>query len=1002
MAVRPLNSVAGFSVGEYPYSTVILANGDVTTNNISTTGLANLNVIGNVKISGGISGQVITTDGLGNLSFTSISTNSLNSGTSNIQVINSGNITMSSAGASNVVVVTASGIYVNGVVTGNGSGLSSINGSNVVGSVSNATAANSFLTNSSVATTAYPTFVTVGSNGWFSAVTSTGINANLANNSITASQFVGSLNGNVVANGVNGYVTANNFNVSGQVIGNSNVQIVTSNFGIRSVSSTYIDNIATPSSTIANAAIHAIAAPTLAAANTAIVATNAATFFIQGAPIATGNMTITNPYALFVGNGNVYFANGLNVSGNANAGNIGAATGVFSTSVNTGIVQNGSSNVAIAAGGNINHYVGGNATSQLVVSATGVNAAGYINASGNIVTGSNVISNSVLSTGAITIATGANGNINLSPNGNGNITVANRYINNLSDPINLQDAATKNYVDTTAQGLDVKQNVTLATAGILPSYTYNNGSSGIGATLTGTANATLTIDSTAVTANARVLIKNEAGANAPYNGIYLVSNTGNSTSAYVLTRTTDFDLNSPSAQIPGAFTFVTGGTTNGNTGWVCTTPAPITLGTTNITFSQFSGAGTYTAGTGLTLTGTVFSISNTSVTSGSYGTGDRVASFTVNQQGQLTAASNTPITANAANLSGTVLSSTVVTSSLTSVGNLTSLVVSGNTTSSNANITGTLTGNIISASGNISGANLVANTGVYAGNTVGRAFIGYDSANLSVAEFAGNVNNYIAVSMFNSNTGTQATADFAIYDTTGPLSTNNNFIDIGILGNNYSNANWTINNPSDAYIYTGNTNLSIGTQSLGGGQNYINFFTGGGLASNERMRIDANGNIGIGNTSPTNTLSVTGTAYVSGNLRVGNLSASIANLTGANISNNLILGNSTSTTGITWGSVTTTSVTANQAIASIPVTGITGVEFLVKGVDQNGIANKYSFSGIHAVTDGVNSDWSAFGGVSLGGYTGSFSVAVSGSLLKLQVTPASSNSTVWTTQYRYL
>jgi hypothetical protein len=116
MALKPLNSVAGFSVGETP-ANIILANGDVTTNNITTTGKANLNAIGNVIISGGSNGQVIQTDGLGNLSFVTISTSSLSNGNSNIQVLANGNITFSSAGNANVAVITGTGMNVAGYLT---------------------------------------------------------------------------------------------------------------------------------------------------------------------------------------------------------------------------------------------------------------------------------------------------------------------------------------------------------------------------------------------------------------------------------------------------------------------------------------------------------------------------------------------------------------------------------------------------------------------------------------------------------------------------------------------------------------------------------------------------------------------------------------------------------------------------------------------------------------------------------------------------------------------
>ena len=119
MAIRPLNSVAGFSVGETP-ANIILANGDITTTNITTTGVSNLNSVGNVKISGGIAGQVLATDGSGNLSFVTVSTAGLSNGTSNIAILNSGNITFSVSGNANVGTFTGTGLNVNGTLTATG------------------------------------------------------------------------------------------------------------------------------------------------------------------------------------------------------------------------------------------------------------------------------------------------------------------------------------------------------------------------------------------------------------------------------------------------------------------------------------------------------------------------------------------------------------------------------------------------------------------------------------------------------------------------------------------------------------------------------------------------------------------------------------------------------------------------------------------------------------------------------------------------------------------
>jgi hypothetical protein len=114
----------------------------------------------------------------------------------------------------------------------------------------------------------------------------------------------------------------------------------------------------------------------------------------------------------------------------------------------------------------------------------------------------------------------------------------------------------------------------------------------------------------------------------------------------------------------------------------------------------------------------------------------------------------------------------------------------------------------------------------------------------------------------------------------------------------------------------------------------------------------------------------------------------------ANVSNAVIIGNTT----VTSNTVTTNSTTANQTIASISVSGITGVEYLVKGIDS--VGSKYSVATVQAVTDGTNVDYSTYGTVNLGGFTGSLAVGISGGFLRLQVTPASTNSTVWTTQYR--
>jgi hypothetical protein len=204
---------------------------------------------------------------------------------------------------------------------------------------------------------------------------------------------------------------------------------------------------------------------------------------------------------------------------------------------------------------------------------------------------------------------------------------------------------------------------------------------------------------------------------------------------------------------------------------------------------------------------------------------------------------------------------------------------------------------------------------------------------------------------------------------------------------------------------TGGTNGQVITTNGAGGLSFVSISTSSISNGNSNVSIpNANGNIEFSVAGNANVVTFTGTganingyANVTGNITVGNFSTTgeIAANT-ANISTFVTLGN----TNIKWGTATTTSITADQVIASVPVSGITGVEFLVKGVDSTG--GKYSIATVQAVTDGTTvADYAIFGTVLVNGApTGNLSVALSGSNIQLQVTPASTNSTVWTTQFR--
>ena len=235
-------------------------------------------------------------------------------------------------------------------------------------------------------------------------------------------------------------------------------------------------------------------------------------------------------------------------------------------------------------------------------------------------------------------------------------------------PVNNTDIVNKQYADAIASGIHFHEAVDLATTTALPANTYNNGTSGVGATLTATANGALSVDSTLTVAANRILVKNEAAqAN---NGVYTVTQVGSAGTPYILTRATDFDTAGTGVnQIDeGDFFLVTSGTVNLNTAWVQQTAPPITVGTTAIVFQQFAAPITYTAGTGLNESPSyTFNIATTGVSAATYGSASQVPVFAVNAQGQITSVTNTAIAIAAGAVSGLAASATTDTTNAANI-----------------------------------------------------------------------------------------------------------------------------------------------------------------------------------------------------------------------------------------------------------------------------------------------------------------------------------------------
>ena len=421
-------------------------------------------------------------------------------------------------------------------------------------------------------------------------------------------------------------------------------------------------------------------------------------------------------------------------------------------------------------------------------------------------------------TGAVSIsAVGTDNNIFLNPTGTGYVDVTFSQIKNLDNPTDATDAATKGYVDGVASGLSIHAPVAAATTTSLTGTYVNGASAGVGATFT-LAVPTNFIDGYALQIGDRILIKDQT--NQVENGIYVRTTTS------VFTRATDLD--NPS-EFAAAYVFVQNGTVNGKSGYV-QTGTVTTIGTSNIQFTQFSDAGDYTAGAGLTLTGSAFSISSTGVIPGTYGNTILSPTITVNSRGQVTNITEVPIDKEASNITGSILSSNVLYSSLTSLGTLSSLTVSG------VSDLGSNTDVIIR--GGTSGQILTTN---------GVGNVRWDNAPIptQIANGASNVNIPVGAGNVVVTVGATTSANFnADGMTSGNVTVNSNVttsnLTVGTKANLGSNGNVIITGGTNGQILSTDGAGTLSWVNPGGGSSNISNGT-----SNASISV-VNGNFDVG------------------------------------------------------------------------------------------------------------------------------------------------------------
>jgi hypothetical protein len=427
-----------------------------------------------------------------------------------------------------------------------------------------------------------------------------------------------------------------------------------------------------------------------------------ATFNTSGFVVTSGDVALKTNVAQSISGDTgsaIPATNAFTIAGTSAQGIVTSATGstVTVTASNATSSQKGVATFNTASftvtSGDVTIKSAGVSNAQLANSSVTVGSTSIsLGASATTIAGlTQVDVNNIRITGNTISSTDTNGNINLAPNGTGTIDAGNVRITNLADPTGAQDAATKAYVDAVKTGLDVKGSVRAAT----------------------TANITLTntqtIDSVALSVGDRVLVKNQTTASQ--NGIYVVA-------SGAWTRATDCD-NTPGTEVTsGLFTFVEEGTAYADSGWVLTTDGTITLGTTSLSFVQFSGAGQITAGEGLSKTGNTLDVN---VANGIEIVGDNVQLASTVAGAGLTYTSgvldivgtSNRITVNADSID--ISTSYVGQNTITTLGTITTGTWNGSVVGPTYGGTGINNGsNTITIGGNVSTGGAVSFSGAYA------------------------------------------------------------------------------------------------------------------------------------------------------------------------------------------------------------------------------------------------------------------------------------------------